>query len=375
MPDIGAQLREDVRIADGLDGPTGTPRPMEQVLLTGITGFLGGEIAAELLTRSSVRLHCLVRGKLGRSASERLEASCRRLRIDPSRVTLVEGDLADSSLADPGLADRIDTIVHCAATVNLFAPYATLRATNVLGARTVLDFATRAAPKRVHYVSTTSIFLSPRYRSATVLEKEHVGGEDGLRNGYTQSKWVADTMMSRARGRGLAVSIYRPAFIGWHSQASRHGEHDLVAMLLASSWQAGCAPCLDLQINSTPVDYVADTVVKLLMAPAAQSGTFHVVNQRAVRFMDLAEMAGLRLVEFPEWEATVNHQAPHFAKFAALVRGTQGDEESGSVELTFEHNRTYDDTRVRQILGPAFRSPPLLDATEVARFMRAIQGH
>ena len=74
-----------------------------------------------------------------------------------------------------------------------------LRATNVFATRTLLELAARGAAKAVHFVSTVGVFLSPRYRSRTVYEDAAVEGVEGLRNGYAQSKWVADTMMARAR--------------------------------------------------------------------------------------------------------------------------------------------------------------------------------
>jgi thioester reductase-like protein len=366
------QLGEDSRIADALSPPAGTPGSPREILLTGVTGFLGGEIASELLRATDARLHCVVRDRQGVPARERLEEVRRRLGANASRLVLVDGDATEATLSDPGLAERVDTIVHCAALVNLFAPYAALRGTNVLSARAVLDFASRGNPKAVHFVSTAGIFLSPRYRSRTVLESEIVHGE-GLRNGYSQSKWAADTMMLRARERGFAVNLYRPAFVGWHSESGRHGEHDLVALLLASSLLAGQAPRLDLQINSTPVDYVAGTVVKLLSNPAARGGTFHVASRRAVPFVELAAMAALPLVPLPEWQAAVAARAAIFAKFAAMVGGAQADEESGSLELGLEHDRTYDDARVRELLGEKFRPAPPLDAAQVSRFVHALR--
>jgi thioester reductase-like protein len=364
------QLEEDARLADGLRPPRGAPpnRPSE-ILLTGVTGFLGGEIAAALLRATAARLHCVVRGHSGRPARERLQRLCRRLEVDRERLVLVEGDLVRSSLAaDKVLAHRIDTVVHCAATVNLFAPYAELRSTNVLGARAVLELATRGAPKAVHFVSTVGVFLSPRYRGATVLEDDVVEGAEGLRNGYASSKWVADTMISRARARGFAATIYRPAFVGWHSASGRAGAHDIVALLLLSSFGAGCAPRLDLQINSTPVDHVAATIARIVAAPSAPPATYHLVNRAAVRFVDLAAAAGLRIVELPEWEAAVSAKTPPLAKLAALVRRSQSDPTSGAEELHLEHDRTYDDRRLRDALGPIHRAPPPVDARYVARF-------
>jgi thioester reductase-like protein len=312
-------------------------------------------------------------GQDGRPAAERLERVRRRLEADPARMALVEGDLVAGSLADAELARRIDTIVHCAADVNLFAPYAALRAPNVLSARAVLELATRGAPKALHFVSTAGVFLSPRYRSHTVFEDAVVEGAEGLRNGYAQSKWVADTMMTRARSRGVSVTIYRPAFVGWHSRTGRAGEHDIVALLLVASGAAGCAPRLDLQINSTPVDVVAEAVARVVTTPTAHGATYHLTNRAAVRFVDLAALAGLPLVDLDDWEATVARKASRFAKVAALIRRSQHDPASGADELHFEHDRTYDDARLRGALGAGHRLAPAVDAAYLGRFMAALR--
>ena len=256
----------------------------------------------------------------------------------PPGWLLVEGDLADPNLATaPALAYQIDTVVHGAAAVNLFAPYEALRAANVLAARAVLEFAARGAPKSVHFVSTVGVFLSPRYRGQTIPEDADVGGAEGLRNGFAQSKWVADQMMARARARGLAVTIYRPAFVGWHARTGRAGEHDLVALLLASSLAAGCAPRLDLQINATPVDHVAETVARMVSLPSARRRRWRDLPPDQPRRGPLRRPGrrwrACRWSSSEQWQAAVTSQAPRYAELAALVRRAQDDPGSGSVEL------------------------------------------
>src|SRR4051794_37542182 len=151
-----SRLEQDARLGDGLaPAPGARPSPPAEILFTGVTGFLGGQLAAALLRFTTARLHCLVRGHKEQSARPRLDLLRRRLDVDPTRLALVQGDLADRHLATaPALAYQIDTVVHCAAAVNLFAPYEALRPDNVLAARAVLEFAARGAPKSVHFVST-----------------------------------------------------------------------------------------------------------------------------------------------------------------------------------------------------------------------------
>jgi len=361
-----ARLEQDAHLGDGLAAAPGArPARPAEILFTGATGFLGGELAAALLRTTTARLHCLVRGQKERPARQRLDQLRRRLDADPTRLLLVEGDLADPNLATaPALAYQIDTVVHCAAAVNLFAPYEAMRAANVLAARAVLEFAARGAPKSVHFASTTGVFLSPRYRGQSIPEDADVGGAEGLRNGYAQSKWVADQMMARSRAHGLAVTIYRPAFIGWHAHTGRAGEHDLVALLLASSLAAGCAPRLDLQINSTPVDHVAETVARVVSLPSAQGGTYHLANQAAVPFVDLAALAGLPLVSLEQWQSTVINQAPRYTKLAALVRRSQDDPASGSVELVPPSEATRDE------MIRVFEARRATSVGEIARYFK-----
>lgn len=378
MPDTAAVLARDARLGDPLrppDQPGTAARQPRRILLTGVTGFLGGQLAAELLRTTGARLWCVVRARADAHPRDRLAAVCQRLGLDASRVELVPSDDPGggigSALTEPVLREQIDTVVHCAAQVNLFAPYPALRDANVRGARAVLHFAANGAPKAVHHVSTTGVFLSPHYRRRTVFEDEPVQGEYGLRNGYAQSKWVADTMMARARERGFCVTVYRPAFVGWHSRTGRPGEHDLVALLLRASWAAGCAPPLDLQINSSPVDTVARSIAAIVDCPTAWNATYHLVNREAVRFVDLAVLARLPLVSFPQWTLAVARRAPRYARFAAMVEATHGDEQSGGDELAFRYNRSYDDKRLRDALGPDRPRPVPMDADYLSRLFAA----
>ena len=66
-------------------------------------------------------------------------------------------------------------------------------------------------------------------------------------------------------------------------------------------------------------------------------------------------------------------KAPRFAKLAALVRRSQSDPTiSGADELHFEHDRTYDDGRLREVLGAHDRSAEPMNARYLASFVSSI---
>ena len=93
--------------------------------------------------------------------------------VDPGdpRIVALAGDLAEPALgldaeAWAGLRDEIDTIVHCGALVHHLSPYLRLRPANVEGTRTLLRLAAEGRGKRLHHVSTLSVFAAagPRRR-------------------------------------------------------------------------------------------------------------------------------------------------------------------------------------------------------------------
>ena len=213
MSAIMPVLVEDAHLADAIESdafaaPSAEPK---HVLLTGVTGFLGGEIAVQLLKTTAAHVYCLVRDRNASPARVRLASMCTRLGLDPCRMAA--GDVTFPLLGVPDLVERVDTVVHCGAQVNLFASYGSLRTTNYPGlSGSVTVCRLRAEQEHPFCLHHRRLFFATISQSDR--EDEAVAGEDGLRNGYAQSKWVADLMMRRARERGFAVSIYRPAFVG-----------------------------------------------------------------------------------------------------------------------------------------------------------------
>jgi dTDP-glucose 4,6-dehydratase len=127
-------------------------RGLDSVLVTGGAGFIGSTFVRHLVEHTSAQVTVL--DKLTYAASPEALAD-----LPPDRVTLVEGDIADSALVEPLVAEH-QTVVHLAAESHndnsLDDPEPFIR-TNVVGTYVLLE-AVRKADARLHHVSTDEVY-------------------------------------------------------------------------------------------------------------------------------------------------------------------------------------------------------------------------
>ncbi len=122
---------------------------MKKVLITGASGFVGWHLAVRCQKDSSIELLRLLVRDAGKLES---------MRQDP-RVELFTGDITDPySLS--GIADDIDTFIHCAAIIgsaNIDA--ATYHKVNVAGTKNIAaEAVTSKRLRRFVYVSTVGVY-------------------------------------------------------------------------------------------------------------------------------------------------------------------------------------------------------------------------
>lgn len=170
------------------------------VFLTGATGLVGGALAGALLDAGH-RVTALVRGAgrdvLDMDGRDRIGA-----------MTLLQGDVA---LAGFGLAqppERIDLLVHCAATVDFAAAPAVHEAVNVGGTAHAIALARQW---RCPLLQVSTAYVCGR-ADGTIAEVAAEPAAD-FTNGYEASKARAEALVDAARAQGLAAAIARPAII------------------------------------------------------------------------------------------------------------------------------------------------------------------
>lgn len=285
----GFDFAADAALDDSISPavPTSSSGPAAKILLTGATGFIGAHLLHELLKTTKSEVVCLVRARDLESGMQRILDNLAKYRLNPngatSRVKIQLGDIAQQRLglspeAFSRLADEMDVLYHNAASPNLLLPYDALHGPNVIGTQEMLRLACHNKTKPLHYVSTFMVHGTDANRGCDVTESDLLPRCEDLIYGYAQTKWVAEKMIEAARQRGLPVTIYRPGHVTGHSETGVANVDDLLHTIVRACVSVGAAPFRSLQLDVTPVDFVARAIVALSQHDRNLGQTFHLTN-------------------------------------------------------------------------------------------------
>jgi amino acid adenylation domain-containing protein/thioester reductase-like protein len=344
------------------------------ILLTGATGFLGAFLLYELLQQTSADIYCLVREeKLSAPAqSPKVELGKPKLQSIlesysfwhesfSNRIIPIIGDLSQPllGLAEEqfrSLAERIDAIYHNGAWVHHALPYSTLKTTNVLGTQEILRLACQIKLKPVHFISTINVFSSTHHSGVTLVrEEDNLDDSQIAANGYVQSKWVAEKLVTIARDRGLPVCIYRPGRISGHSKTGVFNANDFLHRLIIGCIQLGSAPAQKTSFNIAPVDYVSRAIVYLSRQKESLGKAFHLVNPHPLDsglLINLIRSLGypIRQVSYDRWQTELLNIAKHSPDHALYPLLPFFPARESEVEASDSGKLIFDDHNTRNAL-------------------------
>ncbi|MFB8004056.1 amino acid adenylation domain-containing protein [Nocardia sp. NPDC056000] len=356
-------------------------RSADNILLTGATGFLGAHLLHELLTSTRARVWCLVRTHGDDDPLDRILLAMARFRLPTDgvtdRVTAVRGDLAAPRLGlDAGqfdlLADRIDVIYHNGAKVNHVDPYERLRAANVEGTRSVLELATTARVKAVHYISTLGAAIPAGTVPEVVGENDRLRADQLQSNGYLTSKWVGEELIRQAGARGVPVSIHRPGTICGDTRTGVNNPDDALWNMVRAAAVLGVTPEVgDATVSLVPVDYVVRAIVALGSNPRTET-VYHQVNHTPVEVREILEC--LREHGYPVHERSMDFVLAELNR-QSVTRSATGDDSLARASVlasTFGdlagHTR-WDDTHTREALHEKGIHCPVIDREVLNRYL------
>jgi len=186
-------------------------RPLGNVILTGVTGFLGAHILENILRTTDAKVYCLVRKNPSTDVVEKVRKRMEYYfgsdldayfgkRILVVRADITKEDLGLSARALSKLVQDASTVIHSAALVKHFGDYADFEEINVRAVQYVTKFCL-AYHKRFIQISTTSVsgntltdlaINGNRFRDTVNFSEKDLCVHQSLDNVYIRSKYEAE---------------------------------------------------------------------------------------------------------------------------------------------------------------------------------------
>ncbi len=275
-----------------------------QILLTGVTGFVGKVVLETLLRRRAEfnlqKVHVLIRPKKEMGAPERFKkmmASPCFANLAPDWEQYVEVVAGELTQPDLGIAAterlqlqaQLSEIINCAASVEFDLPLADAAQANITSALNVLEFA-RQSPALKSFVNVSTAYVTPHANDQSLVPEALVNlpfdpelvyqqildgsadqvalmAQSGHPNTYTLTKCLSEHLLTRYKA-DVPLAIVRPSIIsaswqfpqpGWiDSYAAFAGFVSLIGMGLLRAVVADENTILDV----VPCDEVANSIVR-----------------------------------------------------------------------------------------------------------------
>jgi amino acid adenylation domain-containing protein/thioester reductase-like protein len=331
--------------------------PPTAILLTGATGFLGAFLLYELLQQTTADIYCLIRAETTAIATARLQNHLKSYLLwDESfnqRIIPLIGDLSQPLLGlsvdqFAAIATQIDVIYHNGAFVNFTYPYSQLQAANVLGTQEILRLAAQIKVKPVHFISTIGVVGAADSALEIIREDTPINRSENIDSGYTQSKWVAEKLVTIAGDRKIPISIYRPGRICGHSKTGVCNIDDHTFRMIRGCIQLGSVPNHETMVNLTPVDYASQAIVYLSQQQASLGKVFHLINPQPLPWGEVVNSIisfgySLKRLDYTQWRSQLLREverSPENALYPLI--GTLTDSESQNTSVEDSPNQQID---------------------------------
>ncbi len=254
------------------------------VLLTGANGFLGTQVALRLLRSYNYKIIALIRGNDEQHATNRLSRAWWEFPelLDElgNRIHVLNGDITRTELGIKkqeykNLIQTVTHIIHTAADWKLKSSREELQKINVDGTENMLKLAQLANEdhglERFSHVSTAYVAGGKK----GVVSEDSLTSKYGFLSDYEKTKFESEVLVKKS---GFDVSIFRPSMIVGDSSTGYIKTFNTVyvPLRLYLSGKLKIIPVSrSMKINLVPVDYVADSIVKLTFDREAVNKTFH----------------------------------------------------------------------------------------------------
>lgn len=279
---------------------------MNTLLITGVTGFLGGAVLENILNQmNEVNLLLLVRADSDMAAVERVKENLRKFNIAEENLAaltprnMLLGDLAipDTFLSDPRL-QQVTHVINCAAVAS-FGNNPLIWKVNVEG---TLKFAQTMAQ-----VGTLQRFLHVGTAMSCSPEPDSLVAESAVFREraehlveYTHSKSTIERLMQQECPT-LPLVIARPSIVVGHTHHGCQPSSSIFWVFSMGLMLQKFMCSMEDRIDVIPVDYCADALLMLLSCPLARGEVVHISagEENSVKFAEIDNAMACALEKVP----------------------------------------------------------------------------
>lgn len=277
------------------------------VLLIGVTGFLGIHILTELLKHPEIcdTIYCLARSKDDSSAEERVSsmlfyyAECDLNEYLGSKIEVLEGDIVEEGIFTEPFDGKIQTVINSAASVAHFAYDDKLRKINIGGTENLLKFCKKQDAMMVH-ISTISVGgVYPKDEPVHGFHENDFYEGQQIHNEYIYTKYMSEYVTFRAAiDEGIRFKMIRIGNLQGRlsdGEFQVNGKFNAFSRSISSYVKMGFVPesLYQSEVNFSPVDEVARMIVALVQT-TEELNVFHVYPPEDIPYKQLFE--ALRLI-------------------------------------------------------------------------------
>ena len=285
------------------------PIDMSNILITGVTGFLGIHLVHELLLNPKVeKIYCIIRNKINQPAKKRFtnmissyfQTSAELSNLIDEKITILNGDITQKYLGLDEqtytyLQSKITCVINSAANVKHFVKPSQIKKDNVYSVDNIIKFC--GTTITLAHISTLSIagFAGKNSQNKIFDENTLYIGQDLENNPYLLSKFEAEkNILIATNTKDLNAVIFRLGNImPRESDGKFQGNYtqNIFLSALNSIIKSGviAKELHELQIEFSPVDECAKFIVELLFANNKNS-IYHILSNKELTVSELSNI-------------------------------------------------------------------------------------
>lgn len=315
---------------------------LENVLITGTTGYVGIHILDKLLKNKKInKIYCLVRNKEMLAKDRLIKKYSEYFSKDitkkiGNKIIILEGDFTKPNLdikEEIVNEIKVDTLIHVGANVKHYIDYKKLYEANVFATKNILDFCETKNTK-LAYISTLSVLgfskkNTENERSILFSEDEVYFSQEFLNHSYIKTKFLAEQfIIKECLKRQVDSKIFRignimPRYEDGKFQINLSDNAFINKLNFVIDTGVFLDELSDNLVDITPVDYVADAICKIItntnenINEFISSKNIYHIRGDLIKLKDIIKIIApnIKIVNIQEFNEILNLSKSKYKKF------------------------------------------------------------